>query len=174
MSGQDLSFECPNCGMVHEIALCFGSDEPEYSAAIPEAERHVRVLFDKGFCVVDNEHFFIRGRIEIPITDHSDHLLFNVWSSLSRSNFERAVELLEEPSRVDEPPYFGWLNSEAVGYSPSVNIKTWVHTNEPGVIPTFKIFEEGHALTRDQAEGIPLARAVEIASSILHAPEGRR
>lgn len=168
LQDSNLSFECPECGETHEIQLCFGNNYPDYYYTVPPDERERRVEMETSLCVIDKEHFFIRGRITIPIVDYKDDLLFNVWTTLSEGNFRRMNEVWHDPNRIHEPPYFGWLQTRIPTYPNTLNIKTMVHTNELGFIPNIEVIEEGHLLWEDQQNGITLEKAKGIATQIMH------
>jgi len=162
-------FTCATCGNYHdELPLCFGAEAPDYYYSIPPEERETRVEKSADWCVVDDVLFFIRGRIEIPIIDHTEPLVWNAWTSLSESNFIRSQELWHDPLRVAEGPYFGWLQTVIPSYDNTLNIKTWVHTQTVGIAPQIEVFEEAHPLMLDQQNGITLADAQQIVEGILH------
>jgi hypothetical protein len=82
------------------------------------------------------------------------------WTSLSRENFARTLEIWAREGRVAEPPMFGWLTAHLPTYEPStLNLKTIVHTRPLGLRP----------LAVEQREGITLARVQSIAEQLLHA-----
>ena len=65
-----MSWRCNTCGVEHtEIPLCFGIEAP-WRALVPENEFAQRVELTSDQCVVDDQTFFIRGHIEIPIRDY--------------------------------------------------------------------------------------------------------
>jgi hypothetical protein len=162
-------FTCATCGNYHdELPLCFGAAVPDYYYTIPPEERETRIENSADWCVIDDEHFFIRGKIEIPILDHPEKLVWNVWTSLSEQNFVRAQELWHDPLRVVEEPYFGWLQTVVPGYDNTLNIKTWVHTQVVGIAPQIEVFEEAHPLMLDQRKGIMLAHVQQIVEKLLH------
>ena len=117
--------------------------------------------------MVDQAHFFHRGRLTVPITDHTENLVFNVWTSISAENFSKRMDLWEDPNRTKEEPYFGWLQTIVPCYGDTLNIKTIAVEQEVGLIPEIKSFEEGHPLTIDQANGITYKKAVEIVDEIM-------
>jgi hypothetical protein len=162
-------FTCSTCGQYHEeLPFSFGADMPDYYYSIPPEERATRVKKTADWCTIDEVHFFIRGRIEIPIIDYSETLVWNVWTSLSEKNFVRSQEYWKDPARTAEPPYFGWLQTAVPGYANTLNIKTWVHTQPVGVIPQIEVFEENHPLTTDQQRGVPLAAVLQLVERLLH------
>ncbi|WP_295674972.1 DUF2199 domain-containing protein [uncultured Mucilaginibacter sp.] len=161
------SFTCDCCGKTYnEMPLCFGSKYPEYYFSIPEDEREQRVELAESLCVID-EHFFHRGRITIPIDDHDEDLVFNVWTTISQQNFELRNDLWNDPERVNQPPYFGWLQTAVPTYGNTLSLKTRAFENEVGLIPTIEVIEEGHPLRHDQQNGISFKTAVEKVQMIL-------
>jgi hypothetical protein len=162
-------FACSTCGQYHnELPLCFGAEKPDFYYSVPPEERAARVELSRDWCVVDETHFFIRGRIEIPIIDYHESLVWNVWTSLSEESFRGTMDAWNDPKRVLKGPYFGWLQTIVPSYENTLNIKTWVHAQPVGHIPQVEVFEEGHALTLDQQVGITLAQAKQIVEALLH------
>ena len=59
------AYKCSCCGNIYdEIPLCFGSDFPDYYSSIPPEERESRIELKERLCVVDEKHFFHRGRLK--------------------------------------------------------------------------------------------------------------
>jgi hypothetical protein len=162
------TYQCSCCGQEYdELPLTFGNDFPDYYYSVPPDEREQRVEMQPSLCVVDGEHFFHRGRLTIPIKDYEEDLIFNVWTSISEDNFRKRNDLWENPERVHEKPYFGWLQTIIPTYGETLNLKTLAVENEVGLIPTITMIEDGHALTDDQEKGITLDRAMQIVGFIL-------
>lgn len=161
-------YQCSCCGQEYaELPLCFGTGYPDYYFAIPPDERESRVEMTESLCVIDGEHFFHRGRLTIPINDYDQDLIFNVWATVSKQNFEKRNDLWNNADRVNEPPYFGWMQTVVPTYGDTINITTQATENEVGLIPTITVTEEGHRLTEDQQNGINLEQAMEIVGEIL-------
>lgn len=163
-----IAYQCSCCGQEYaELPLCFGTGYPDYYFAIPPDERENRVEMEESLCVIDGEHFFHRGRLTIPINDHDQDLIFNVWATLSKQNFEKRNDLWNNANRVNEPPYFGWMQTVIPTYGDTINIATQATENEVGLIPAITVNEEGHRLTEDQQNGINFEQAMEIVGEIL-------
>jgi hypothetical protein len=63
-------FVCRICGEFHAgLPMDFGADAPAPYYAIPKDERDSRCDLTSDLCVIDEEHFFIRGCLEIPVVD---------------------------------------------------------------------------------------------------------
>ncbi|MDO6432111.1 DUF2199 domain-containing protein [Flavitalea sp. BT771] len=162
------SYKCPCCGQVYdEMPLCFGGEYPDYYFSVPPEERATRIELTESLCVVDEEHFFHRGRITIPIHDHSEDLIFNVWTSISKENFAIRNSMWNDPERVHNKPYFGWLQTLVPTYGNTLNLKTQAREQEIGLIPSIEIIEENHPLTLDQRNGISLVTATKKVEAIL-------
>jgi len=160
MELDNFSFTCSCCGKVYdEMPLCFGNDYPDYYFTVPTEEREGRIELTESLCIIDSEHFFHRGRLTIPILDHQEDLVFNVWTSISKENFEIRNDLWNDPTRVNHSPYFGWLQTVVPTYENTINIKTIACEEEVGLIPRIKVIEEGHQLMIDQENGISFESA---------------
>ena len=148
--------------------MCFGAEYPDYYFSVPPEERATRVEYLDDLCVVDEKHFFIRARIEIPVIDSDEVFCWDVWTSLSEKNFLRTNELWNDPERVNELAYFGWLQTVLPGYPSTLSLKTMVHTQPIGQIPLVEVGEEDHPLTREQQHGITWERVIELVEIAMH------
>lgn len=165
-------YKCSTCEEFHEgLPFSYGSPAPALWFEIPEDERDDRVLLSSDQCVIDEEHFFILGQLEIPVLDAENDLFsWNVWVSLSEKKFVRMSELWETDGRESEPPYFGWLSTALPCYpEPTLNLKTNVHTRPVGQRPFIELEPGDHPLAIEQARGITMRRVQEIAERVLHA-----
>jgi hypothetical protein len=161
------SFTCHCCGKTYdEIPLCFGNDFPDYYFSVPPEERDKRIELKESLCIID-DHYFHRGRLIIPITDNPEDLIFNVWTSISKDNFELRNEIWNAEDRTKYGPYFGWLQTIVPTYGDTLNIKTTAYENEVGLIPTIKVFEDLHPLKTDQENGITFQVALEKVQAML-------
>lgn len=126
-------------------------------------------LLSSDQCVIQAQHYFVKGLIEIPVVGSNEKFSWAVWVSLSRDNFSRAADLWDSPQRGDEEPYFGWLSTDLGVYSPStVNLKTRVHTRQVGQRPFVELEPTDHPLAVEQHTGITMERIREIAETVLH------
>ncbi len=162
-------FFCNTCGKHHdELPMCFGPSAPELWFSTPASERHARGELSSDQCVIDGKHFFVLGRIVIPVIDGPDPFVWLAWVSLSETNFLRTCDLWETEGREAEPPYFGWLQS-ALPYEPgTLNLKTHLQTMPLGERPNIVLEPTDHPLSVEQRSGITLARVQQIAEAALH------
>jgi hypothetical protein len=169
-------YRCRRCGEEHDdLPLHYGFEAPAYWYGVPEAERARRCLLSSDQCIIDDEHFFVIGNLELPVGGAEERFSWDVWVSLSARNFARACELWQRPGRESEPPYFGWLSTDIPGYPRTLNLKTMVHTRPVGVRPRIELEPTDHPLAVEQREGITWERVREIAEVVLHgAPPGQQ
>jgi hypothetical protein len=167
------TFRCTFCGSDHEgPPRSYGFEAPTPYHLVPESERTGRVELGEETCtLVDalgGQHYFVRGNVEIPILGESEPFVWNLWVSLSEKNFHRALDRWEDPRRVEEPAYFGWLSTRIPLYPETLNLKTNVHTRPLGVRPSIVLEPTEHPLAVEQHRGITLERVQEIAELSLH------
>ncbi|MEU8962034.1 DUF2199 domain-containing protein [Streptomyces sp. NPDC048491] len=164
----DHGFTCSCCGERHaELPMNYATAAPyvwdESFADAPDC------LLSSDMCVIQAQHYFVKGLIEIPVIGSAEVFSWAVWVSLSRNNFSRAADLWDSPQRQAEEPYFGWLSSELGLYSPStLDLKTHVHTRQVGRRPFIELEVTDHPLAVEQRTGITVDRVREIAEAILH------
>ncbi|KIL78949.1 hypothetical protein SD77_3750 [Bacillus badius] len=44
---------------------------------------------NEDLCIIDEEYFFVRGCIEIPVVDGEGPFIWDVWVSLSENSFQQ-------------------------------------------------------------------------------------
>jgi hypothetical protein len=149
--------------------MSYGTDAPAYWD--PSLAGDKSSTLGQEQCIIKDEHFFVRGRLVIPVTDATGtEFAWGVWVSLSRDSFTRALSLWTTPGREREQPSFGWMSTELPLYQPStLSLKTRVHTLAVGQRPLIELEPTDHPLAVEQRTGITLARVQEIAETLLHA-----
>lgn len=170
----EMSYVCRRCGERHRgLPMSYGTDAPAYWDLSLAGDKSSTL--EQEQCIIKDEHFFVRGRLVIPVTDVAGtEFDWGVWVSLSRDSFTRALSLWTTPGREREQPYFGWMSTELPLYQPStLSLKTRVHTQAVGQRPLIELEPTGHPLAVEQRTGITLARVQEIAETLLHALPAR-
>ncbi|HBE68942.1 MAG TPA: DUF2199 domain-containing protein [Planctomycetaceae bacterium] len=162
-------FQCSTCGQVHDqLPMEFGAAAPALYDQIPEKEREHRCDLNDDLCVIDEEHFFIRGCLELPVVDNEENFIWGVWCSLSRESLKRCCEIWDQEGRESEPPFFGWLSTALPLYPSTLSLKTNVHTRPVGQRPFIELQPTDHPLSVEQQTGITMERVQEIAEALLH------
>ena len=160
-----MTYTCSCCGEVHGDLPDLSYDRPSYASDVPDDEFDERVKLNEDLCVVDDEHYFIRGVLKIPIHENDQDLGFGVWVSQKEENFET---YLENYDTADIGPFFGWLSNELnfLGES-TLNLKTMAHFQGDGQRPLIELDESDHPLSVAQRNGIDLDEAWKIVHDYL-------
>jgi hypothetical protein len=162
------TWTCRCCGkQFSSLPLSFALAEPDPAFAIPEAERNQRVRLDGDACVIDGQEFYLRGCLEVPIVGVEEPFVWNVWVSLSSSNFDRVAALWSASDRRQDHLFFGWLSSDLGLYPRTSGLKTHVHLRNNGLRPLIEFEPTDHPLAVEQRNGISVQRVEEIAAAVL-------
>ena len=155
-------FKCASCDEWHEGMPSFGANAPLYFYGIPPDEREARCFLTTDICVVDQEHFFVRGCLEIPVVGSADPFSWGVWVSLSKTDFGQFVDYFEKPDRSHIGPFYGWLSAELPLYPSTENLKARVRLRDNGTRPLIELQPTSHPLAVEQRTGITIERVGEI------------
>ncbi len=167
------AYTCSHCGQIHEGAPSFAFARPRQTYNIPSEEFENRVYLTSDLCVIDEENFYIRCTLEIPIIGSDDPFVWGIWVTQSQESFNNYVETynLDQSDKSS----FGWLPVDMKVYldadTPTniQHLKSEVRWGTAGQRPTVHIHDdEDHPLARDQRDGISWDRAIELAGRMLH------
>ncbi len=162
-------FKCSCCDEIHKGVPNLGSNAPNYYFSIPEEEIEKRVFLTSDTCVIDDEHFFVRGCLEIPLIGYNDILSFGAWVSSSKENFEKFEELYNIKDRENTEPMFGWFSSWVWPfYEDTENIKSRIHLRNDGIRPYIELEPTEHPLALAQAEGISSEQIIRMYEYYVH------
>ena len=173
----DVRWNCGSCEEWHTgPCLDFSYAAPYYwseeyekvSARDPEfGEEMPDTFLNEDGCAIENQHFFVRGIIQLPIIGSAETFCWGVWGSLSRENFERLLLMYDDPKRVELPEMFSWLSNQIDGYPDTLNLKMYAHIQAPGSRPIFELEPIDHPLSQEHHYGITAERVREIMASRL-------
>jgi hypothetical protein len=160
-------FQCGTCGKWHEgLPLDYAFNAPAYWSE--KLRTDADSFLNADFCVIRQQDFFVRCLIEVPIIASDEPFRWGVWTSLSKSNFDKMVDLWHDSKLLDEPPYFGWLSNSIDLYPETLNLKTNLHSGDIGQRPCLLLEPTDHPLAVEQRSGITMQRVRQIAEHALH------
>ena len=87
-----MSYKCATCGKTHDGTPDIGYKWPDPYFDVPENERDDRVQSNMDVCKIDDEQYYIRGVILIPVFDQEQKFGLGVWVSQSQQSFETYVK----------------------------------------------------------------------------------
>jgi hypothetical protein len=170
-----LRWKCSSCDEWHTgPCLDFSFSEPDYwnrghakesrwTNLIPrEIKKPSKTFLDLDFCSINDESFFVRGLIHLPIVGTAETFRWGIWGSLSRQNFETLLEAEDDPNRVGLPPMFSWLSNEISEYPDTLSLKMHAHIQAPKLRPHFELELSDHPLSQEYHHGISPERVKEI------------
>ena len=153
-------WRCASCGETHDELPAAALRTPDVWFHANEQEQAEEFELTTDTCVWKDEHFFVRCVLRLPLADRQGTFDFGVWSTLSRDNFSRYMELYESPERTSLGPMFGWLSNALPGYPDTINMKCHVFPSEPGDRPVIELEPTDHPLAVQQQVGIRFEDAV--------------
>jgi len=165
-------FRCAECGDLHRGSPSFSYAQPGFVFTVPEEERAARVRQTSDTCIVDDEFFFIRGVLELPIHGADEPFTWGVWASQSEESFRRYVDTFDADQSGDGS--FGWLDVTMPGYAvppgegERVSLACNVQWRGAGERPLIEPQECDHPLYVDFTQGIPWDRAIALARLTMH------
>jgi hypothetical protein len=160
-------FECHLCGGWHEgLPLDYAYDAPYHWSENLRSDADS--FLNSDFCVIRKHDFFVRALIEIPVIGSEHPFRWGVWTTLSKSNFDKMTSLWDDPKLLDEPAYFGWLSNSIDLYPETLNLKTNVQSRKVEERPYLLLEPTDHPLAIEQRTGITVERVREIAQYALH------
>jgi hypothetical protein len=180
----DLRWKCGACDEWHTgPCLDFAYDSPHYwldkhekasqkFELLPSwSEKRNETFLTEDYCATDDEYFFVRGLIHLPIFGAAETLRWGVWGSLSKENFVKLREMDGKAERVELSPMFSWLSTQIPEYPDTLSLKMHAHIQEPGMRPHFFVESSDHPLAQEYHHGITPERVKEIMLGRLGANE---
>ena len=166
----DFEFVCQTCGETHTGLMDLGADGPDAYDSSSAEEQETEFLKSDDLCIWNDEHFFVRCVLPIPVRGLDDFFGFGAWSTLSKDNFALYRAHWEHPASDGLGPWFGWLSNGLKPYPDALNLPCRVHPQDHGQRPFLELDDRDHPLSRDQREGITVERLMEIYAANGHGP----
>jgi hypothetical protein len=164
------SYVCALCGKSHDgLPLSFAAEYPDMYANMDRDQRDVRCVHGSDQCIIDQEWFFIRGCLEIPIIKSGDIFLWGLWVVVREEVFDEISACWELAGREKlRGPFKGRLGNSLSVYQETLNLKVQILIRPVGERPLLVIEEDDHPLAAEQRFGITRERAWELAALLLH------
>ncbi|MGA2538257.1 MAG: DUF2199 domain-containing protein [Terracidiphilus sp.] len=163
------SYVCSHCGKNHSgIPFSFAADLPDPVANLKNEEREIRVVIGSDQCIIDEEQFFIRGCIELPVRETDGVFLWGVWARVNERDYDEISEnWLYEGRENRIGPFKGRLANSLPIYSETLNLKLEIRIMPVGVRPTFFLEDPDHLISLQQEIGLTKQKAEEYACQLL-------
>jgi hypothetical protein len=163
-----VGFTCSVCGRFHdERMLDIRMGLPDDIHALPEDEREERVWLSEDFAVLDDERFFVRGLLELPIPELGDRFAYGAWVEVALQDFGKLMKRWTDPKQFT--PVAVVLANELSPYRSTTWLRAELRPTTPDQLPAIELADGEHPLIQDQRRGITAARSDELAAVVLHA-----
>jgi hypothetical protein len=161
-----VSFRCGTCGQEHVgMPMDVGFGKPADYFALSAEDREHRCVLTSDWCSIDDGSFYIRGCLEVPVTDADGPFVWGIWARVAQSDFQRYLDLYSSDGS-HEPPFVGHLCGEHRGYEGLDGHAVMVQLRTANQRPAFFVERSEHLLYREQQQGISLHRVHEILVSL--------
>jgi len=163
------SFLCSHGGKSHRSTeLSFCADFPDAFANLTKEERDTRAVVATDQCIIDQEQFYIRGCIHLPIHDADGIFLWGLWARVHEKDYDEIEENWETNGREGKiGPYKGRLANSLSIYPATLNLKLQIEIQPVGTRPVFFLEEPEHPMTMEQQGGLTMQKAEEYACLLL-------
>jgi hypothetical protein len=162
----DLAWTCPCCGKQYDkLSFAYASPEPDPWRAVPEEERSDRGIIWTDTCVIDQQQFFVRGRILIPVIGHNEPFIWGDFGRASRRQASRGMGsfgMSRSASTSRRCPAASPITSRSIRRH--FGLKCKVAMKNARTRPIFEIESPDHPLAVEQRNGITLDRVKEFAA----------
>jgi hypothetical protein len=166
-----MSWHCSTCGETHgDFPLSFAADFPDNYANLGDADRAARTIIGSDQCVIDEEQFYLRGCLEIPIQGSDEIFMWGLWALLKPADYAGISDSWEEEGRDQKHgPYKGRLANSLKSYPvDTFNLRLTIKLRSVGERPLFFIDESDHPLAVAQRQGMTRRQVKDLVSSLLH------
>jgi hypothetical protein len=119
-------------------------------------------FLNKDYCAINDDDFFVRGLIHLPIVGAAETFCWGVWGSVSRDNFDILLKTDDDPKRVELPPMFSWLSTQIPGYADTLNLKMYARIEKLEWHPNFELEPTDHPLSQEYHKRITPERVKQI------------
>jgi len=83
------TYLCSCCGKEHGgLPFSFAADFPDPFANLSHDQREARAHISSDQCIIDQEQFYLRGCLEIPIQGTDQVFLWGLWARIWEQDFD--------------------------------------------------------------------------------------
>jgi len=150
-------FVCDICGKVHDgLPHDIAYKRPADYFKIPEAERSTPIKLDDDKCVIDNEEYYIRGILALPVLNSEQEFCWGVWAKISGKDLRWYLKHWNLEQYEEGLSFSGFLSGGIKFYETSDLLEVLIHPQPGKLRPRFEVIDKGHPLGLAQCNGITL------------------
>lgn len=162
-----MPFVCSVCGERHDDRLLDIRLGLPHDIHLLDADaRTRRAWLADDFAVLDDERFFVRGLLELPIPELGDRFAYGSWVEVSMPDFQELMRRWHDDEQFDVVECT--VANELEPYRDTLGLCAALRATAPDKLPAIELADAPHALVHDQQAGISLDRSDELAAVVLH------
>lgn len=154
--------KCPCCEKMvpaNDVELTYR--KPDAIASMSEEDIESQCIYTNDYYVCDDEYFYIRCILPLPVHDTGREYCIGVWAQVSPNSFNRIWELWDDVEQSNEPPIPGLLANDVHLNTGVENSEIEVQLTGPTSRPIITVKDEGCSLYQEQQSGITIHRSSE-------------
>jgi hypothetical protein len=154
---------CAACGHedTHDDYECWFR-HPDAVFNLSERARTSRVRGNGNWCVLDEQRYYFRAMLPIPVDGRIHPYYFGVWIEVEYFMFTLMLNQLLQEDKSKALPCGGWIANDIPGYSCTYGLRgsllPLVHTTAP----IFTLSQSEHLLYDEQRFGVSEMRVEEL------------
>ena len=162
-----MPFVCSVCGEHHdERLLDVRLGLPQVIHVLDADARQRRAWLADDFAVLDDERFFVRGLLELPVPGLGDRFAYGTWVEVAMEDFQELMRRWHDEAQFDAVECT--LANELEPYRETVGLGGTLHATAPDKLPRVELADAPHDLVEAQRRGISVDRSDELAAVVLH------
>jgi hypothetical protein len=161
-------YRCPSCTDKHEGFPALSYALPDVIFALPAAERNARAVVSGDLCILNDERFFIRCIMTVPVQNCEATIEYGAWVEVGTRDFGRYAVHFNGGGH----PAWGIAEGSLANAFPAspestLGVACMIRAaQDPSQRPVVEILDHTHAIQGEQLNGITLPRAMEIVSQM--------
>ncbi len=153
------TFKCGTCGKFHiGLPMDMEFKKPGRYFEIPAKERNSRIYVSTDVCVVDDNEFYIRGVLPIPVANSIDKFRWGLWAKVEKNDFDIYAEYWDGNLTENLPALHGLLSGSMKHYPDSDMTPVEIYLQTGDQRPIFKVISDESSLGSDQKKGITIEK----------------
>jgi hypothetical protein len=162
-----MPFVCSVCGEHHdERLLDIRLGLPDVIHALDTDARMQRAWLADDFAVLDDERFFVRGLLELPVPGLEDRFAYGTWVEVAMSDFQQLMRHWHDEEQFAAVRCT--LANELEPYRGTVGLRATLRATAADRLPAVELSDAPHELVSAQRHGISVRRSDELAAAVLH------
>jgi hypothetical protein len=162
-----VSFTCEVCGEAHAGELRdirLGLPQPIF--LLDEEERRSRAYVEDDFAVLDDQRYFVRALVELPIYGEDGYFGYGAWVEVTKDDVTALGELWHDEEGWRSDTFPGTLANELSPYAFTEGLPVRIRLREVNLLPLIELEDADHELVRAQRNGISSHRAHDLAATV--------